>query len=64
LEFHFTGFPFIGLWTAKDANFICIEPWCGIADSVNHNQKLEEKEGIKKIDAGTSWKRSWSVRCF
>ncbi len=64
LEFHFKGFPFLGLWSAKDANFICLEPWCGIADSVNHNQDLTTKEGIEKIDAGTSWWRSWSVRCY
>jgi galactose mutarotase-like enzyme len=64
LEFHFKGFPFLGLWAAKDANFICIEPWCGIADSVNHNQELTGKEGIEKIDAGNSWSRSWSVRCY
>jgi galactose mutarotase-like enzyme len=64
LEFHFTGFPFLGLWAAKDANFICIEPWCGIADSVNHNHDFTSKEGIEKIAAGTSWWRSWSVRCY
>lgn len=64
LEFHFKGFPFMGLWAAKDANFICIEPWCGIADSVNHNHDFTSKEGIEKIAAGTSWWRSWSVRCY
>ena len=64
LEFHFKGFPFLGLWAAKDANFICIEPWCGIADSVNHNQELTTKEGIENLEANESWSRSWSVRCY
>jgi galactose mutarotase-like enzyme len=64
LEFHFKDFPFMGLWAAKDANFICIEPWCGIADSVNHNHDFTSKEGIEKIAAGTSWWRSWNVRCY
>jgi galactose mutarotase-like enzyme len=61
LDFHFKGFPFLGLWAAKDADFICIEPWCGIADSVSHNQELSEKEGIEAIQPDTSWARSWSV---
>ena len=64
LKFHFKGFPFMGLWAAKDANFICIEPWCGIADSVNHTQELTIKEGIENIVASTSWTRSWSVHCY
>jgi hypothetical protein len=26
---------------------LCLpEPWCGIADSVDHNQQLADKEGI------------------
>lgn len=64
LEFHFKGFPFLGLWAAKDANFICIEPWCGIADAVTHNQELTGKEGIEKLAPAASWSRSWGVRCF
>jgi galactose mutarotase-like enzyme len=45
-DFSIQGFPYLGIWAAKEANFICIEPWCGIADSVNHNQELTQKEGI------------------
>ncbi len=35
LQVDFTGFPYIGIWAAKDADFVCIEPWFGITDSVN-----------------------------
>lgn len=64
LHFLFEGFPFFGIWAAKDAPFVCIEPWCGIADSVDHNQELAEKEGIEKLKAGASWQRSWQVELF
>jgi hypothetical protein len=37
---------FLPVWEAKDADFLCIEPWCGVADSVNRNRHLEKKEGI------------------
>lgn len=61
LDFHFKDFPFLGLWAAKNADFICIEPWCGIADPVNHDQELSRKEGIESLQSGRTWARSWSV---
>jgi len=59
--FTFKGFPYLGIWAAKDADFICIEPWCGIADSVNSNQVLGDKEGIVKLAASEDFERSWGV---
>jgi galactose mutarotase-like enzyme len=58
------GFPFIGIWAAKNADFVCIEPWCGIADSVDSNQQLEHKEGINKLLAGEQFEQSWSASFF
>ncbi|HEY0055556.1 MAG TPA: aldose 1-epimerase family protein [Pedobacter sp.] len=64
LTFDFGGFPYIGIWATKDAPFVCIEPWCGIADFEGHNQKLEDKQGIIALPAGGDWKNGWSVECF
>ncbi len=64
LRFHFEGFPFLGIWSAKDADFVCIEPWCGIADSADASGRLEEKEGIETLAAGAQFKRTWSVELF
>ena len=64
LNFYFTDFPFFGIWAAKDAPFVCLEPWCGVADSVNHNQQLENKEGINLLQPGHHFSRTWSVECF
>ena len=64
LDFYFDGFPYIGLWAARNADFVCIEPWCGIADSVSHDQEFAKKEGIEKIGPNTSWSRIWKVRFY
>ena len=64
LEFDFTGFPYLGIWAAKNADFICIEPWCGIADSVDTDQQLVHKEGINKLVANDTFERSWAIRLF
>ncbi len=60
----FSGFPFMGIWNSKDANFVCIEPWCGIADSVTADGGLSEKEGINALPEGGLFERTWSVEVF
>lgn len=64
LDFEFSGFPFFGIWAAKNADFVCLEPWCGIADHVLTDQKLVHKEGINELEAGETFERNWSVKVF
>jgi hypothetical protein len=64
LNFYFNNFPYFGIWAAKDAPFVCLEPWCGIADSTTHNQQLTTKEGINYLAPEQHWQRSWKVECF
>jgi galactose mutarotase-like enzyme len=64
LLFDFSGFPYLGIWAAKNADFVCIEPWCGLADTIDSNQQLSEKEGINSLEAGESFERSWTVKVF
>ena len=64
LTFHFDGFPYLGLWAAPNADFICVEPWCGIADSVDADQQLENKEGIIALPAGEQFSVSWAADFF
>lgn len=45
----FEGFEYLAFWAPVDAPFVCIEPWCGIADHVNTNHILEEKTSIIKL---------------
>jgi galactose mutarotase-like enzyme len=61
LEFSFEDFPFFGIWAARDAPFVCLEPWCGVTDHENSNNQLEQKEGIVSLAPGCSFQRSWSV---
>ncbi|MBC7651313.1 MAG: aldose 1-epimerase family protein [Deinococcales bacterium] len=64
LKLSYQGFPYMGIWAAKNADFVCIEPWCGIADNVNTSGKLEEKDGINALDANENFTRSWVVELF
>ncbi|WP_207492154.1 aldose 1-epimerase family protein [Aridibaculum aurantiacum] len=60
----FEGFPFMGIWNTKGGDFVCIEPWCGIADSENSSGNLEEKEGIMQLDADSKWSNTFSIEVF
>jgi galactose mutarotase-like enzyme len=64
LKFRFDDFPYFGIWAAVDAPFVCLEPWCGIADSIYHDHRFIHKEGINKLAANDSWQRTWSVELF
>lgn len=64
LRFDYPGFPYLGIWAAKNADFVCIEPWCGIADIVGAGQNLDEKEGINELAPGEQFRRSWAVTLF
>lgn len=62
LIFSFTNFPYFGIWAAKNADFVCLEPWQGIADLENHNQELTEKFGILKLEKNQEWKAGWNIQ--
>lgn len=64
LTVHFPGFPYMGIWNAKDADFVCIEPWYGIADHENASGKLEEKEGIITLSPEQIFQSQWSAVFF
>jgi galactose mutarotase-like enzyme len=64
LDFIFEDFPFMGIWAASQADFVCIEPWCGIADSVDYDQQFSNKEGIEVLRGQQLWSRVWQIRFY
>jgi galactose mutarotase-like enzyme len=64
VELSYPGFPFIAFWAAPEADFVCIEPWSGIADSTTSKQDLINKEGINLLTPSQVFERTWSVRLF
>ncbi len=47
LSISFSNFPYLAIWSKKNVpSYVCIEPWHGIADSVQHNKDFTKKEGI------------------
>ena len=61
IVFTFSNFPYFGIWAAKNADFVCMEPWQGIADIEDHNQELTEKFGVLKLEISGEWKGEWAI---
>ncbi len=57
-------FPYLGIWETKGGDFVCIEPWCGIADSVNASGNIEEKEGINSLARSATFEVSYTIEVF
>jgi galactose mutarotase-like enzyme len=61
LKMTFKDFPYFGIWKKPASPFLCLEPWCGIADNTEHNGELKSKEGINYLLAGETFGRSFSI---
>lgn len=61
LKVDFQGFPHLGIWTKKDAPFLCIEPWYGYSDTNEATGNLFEKEGIQIIDANAIFTSKFAI---
>jgi galactose mutarotase-like enzyme len=50
LKVHFSGFPWLGIWSKPAAPFICIEPWFGHADWIGKPSEISKKDGILHLE--------------
>lgn len=64
LSINFKEFPFLGIWTKKNAPFICIEPWVGHADESTATGNIVEKKNITILNAKESFNCKFSIELF
>lgn len=62
LEFDFTGFPYLALWSKKGAPFVCIEPWQNTADRIDSTQIYKNKENIIKLEKNKEFECKYSIK--
>jgi galactose mutarotase-like enzyme len=53
IRLSFPDTPFLGVWSKPQADFICIEPWHGIADPQGYDGEFCAKPGIFLLEAQT-----------
>ena len=64
--FEFNNFPLLGIWTPNNvkANFICIEPWIGGADPIDHSGIFEDKAHLVSLPKDEMKLFSYQIRFF
>ncbi len=61
VEIRYEGFEHMLLWQPYKAPFICVEPWCGYPDTVEHDGDITKKVGIQKVEGGNTFHRVHSI---
>ena len=61
LRVDFEGFHHLGLWAAKDADFVCIEPWIGCADDHDFEGNFFEKDSVVKLNVDEEFDCGFSI---
>lgn len=58
--------PFMGVWSPypTTGDFVCIEPWWGIADTIEHKGDFTDKLGINTLEPGAQITHSYSISIF
>ncbi len=56
IRVEFPDATYLGLWTRPGAGFLCIEPWCGVADPVGFTGDFGDKPGLFMVAPGGSEK--------
>lgn len=56
------NWPYFGIWTKKgNTQFVCLEPWYGIADHEYSKNDLSQKTGIIELAPGKEFKAQFSL---
>lgn len=64
LEFDFTEFPYLALWSKRGAPFVCIEPWQNTADRIDSTQVYKDKENIIKLEKNNMFECKYSIKFY
>ena len=64
LEIAFPDCPMLGIWQKPGADFLCLEPWAGIADSEGFDGDFREKPGVMELAAGDSRRFNVAITVF
>ncbi len=60
----YTGYEWLAFWSAKNAPFVCIEPWHSHTDFDKVEVPFEEREGTTILEAGGTFVTEYTITIF
>lgn len=64
IRVEFEEFDNLLIWTSPMAQFVCIEPWCGMAEFGQAPNDIKEKECIQKLESGQQFERHHIITIY
>ena len=61
LRVEHADFPYLGIWAKTNGDYVCLEPWIGMADRVDQRGEFAEKEGVRTVAAGESGVHGYTI---
>ncbi len=63
LRFDFPKFDALGVWTApnKNADYVCLEPWCGLPAITGETGAFEDKPYVRFLQPGESFRVGYAM---
>ena len=62
IEMGWDGFPSFGIWMRPGGDFLCLEPWHGMAAPADWDDVFATKPGLALLDPGQSLDAQYTVR--
>jgi galactose mutarotase-like enzyme len=62
IEMRWHGFPSFGIWMRPGGDFLCLEPWYGMASPADWNGEFKSKPGLALLAPGARLEASYTVR--
>jgi|GEM_PF-5309 len=56
-----SNFSHFGIWAKPGADFVCLEPWCGVGDLHNASGSIKEKLGIVALPGKGIFRASYAI---
>lgn len=62
IEMRWRGFSAFGIWMRQGAEFLCLEPWSGMASPAEWDGVIEAKPGMTLLEPGACLEAGYSLR--
>lgn len=64
LKMDYAGWTHFGVWAKPNGDFVCLEPWIGLADAHEGSGQFLDKEGLIRLDPGQRYEMSYDLKIF
>ena len=62
LKLDYAGWTHLGVWAKTNGDFVCIEPWLGVADAAEGDGEFAHKEDLIRLEPNDTYEMSYDIK--